>query len=314
MKIAQVFPVVSAIGRLVSRAALRAGAVAAVLLLAPLPAQAAPGPDLKLVKGCQLDASKGPTAVVCTINVWNMGTVASVSPVTITETPTGPAGTTFLQQQGSSFPCSPASGVLPRGAFTCGAPYALAIGGPTAGGSSGSTFLTFVLPKTGGVLRNCASVTQGQNAATPKDPDMSNNSSCTSITVPGVASVPDVSISKTCKTGANSSVTCWIVITNHGPGAAVAPVRLTDTLSPLTGVFYTGASGNVSCGGAGPLTAPVSCTLTQPIPAGQSATVLLSFTIKGRGGYSQCATVKQGGAVAETNTTNNSVCVKLPMP
>jgi hypothetical protein len=82
----------------------------------------------------------------------------------------------------------------------------------------------------------------------------------------------------------------------------------------MTGVIYTGASGNVSCGGAGPMTAPVSCNLTQSIPAGQSTTVLLSFTIKGKGGYAQCATVKQSGTVAEANTANNSVCIKLSMP
>lgn len=306
----RIFPLSSSL-----RIGLAAFGLAAAALAGPA-AQAAPGPDVKIEKSCALDPSKGPTAVTCVLNVTNIGSVASVSPITITDTPNAPAGTTYTTQAGSTFPCSPTSGQA-TGSFSCSAPLSLNPGGNSgAGGSSGSTFITFVLPATGGTLSNCASVSQGKNAATLPDPDMSNNRSCTRISVKGTGTgtkPPDLKTDKSCEKGANGSLTCKITIMNGGPGPSPVPLMLTDAISPiLPGTTYTGASGNVSCGPAGPLTGPINCTLNQSIPAGQSTTVLLSFVFKSKGTFQQCATVAQ--RPPEDNVSNNKACIKVAVP
>ena len=68
---------------------------------------------------------------------------------------------------------------------------------------------------------------------------------------------------------------------NGGPGPSPVPLMLTDAISPiLPGTTYTGASGNVSCGPAGPLTVAdlsVGVALgTLPATAGGN-TVTFSF-------------------------------------
>ncbi|MCR5879654.1 DUF11 domain-containing protein [Phenylobacterium sp. J367] len=191
-------------------------------------------------------------------------------------------------------------------------------GGPTAYSSSGTTFLYFKLPASGGTFSNCASATTGSNPTTPRDPNPANNTNiCVRITVKGTGGggPPDVSVGKECKLGANRSVTCAIKVTNNGTVPTVAPLVLTDTLSNVVaGTVYTGASGNVACPGAGPYAAPISCTIVSPIPGGQSITVYLSFTVKGKGTFQNSAKVTQGGAVAETNVANNTSNVKVTMP
>jgi len=317
MKFAKAEHVLSAIGLPTARTLLAVSGVAAAMLLAPVTAQAGPGPDVKIDKSCSLDPSKGPTVVVCVINVANLGTVASVSPITITDTPTGPAGTTFLTQPGSTFPCTPTSGPLPP-SFTCTAPFALNPGGPMTGGSSGSTFLTFTLPPTGGTLSNCATVTSGQNPTTPKDQNPANNGpSCSKVTVKGTGGggTPDLGVFKECKKHNATAITCSIKITNNGPGPSPIPLYLTDTISPIPpGTTYTGASGNVSCSGGGTLAAPINCTVNQAIPAGQSITVLMSFSFKGKVAFKQCAKISQKSLKSEADLKNNEYCLKMEMP
>ena len=281
----------------------------AALPLYPSFAEAAPGPDLKVTTGCQLDPTNGPTAISCVINVSNIGNIPSVSPVTIIDNPSGPAGTTFTSHSGT-FGCTTPTGPLPS-AINCGAPLVI---GPT---QSGSTFLYFKLPPQGGTFTNCATATQGQNAATLPDPDPTNNTKiCTSINVKGndTKTPPDLSLTKSCTKGANSSLTCTITVKNNGAIPTVAPLTIVDTISPVLQVTtLTGASGNVSCPGAGPVTQPITCS-AQPIAAGGTMVMLLSFKVTGKGTFSQCAKVQQGGPVAEANLANNSSCVKVTMP
>lgn len=138
---------------------------ATIAILSPLSALALPGPDLKMQKTCHLDPPKGPQAVYCVLDVTNIGTVPSVSPITITDNPVGPPGTTFTSSNGS-FACTTPVGPLPP-VISCGAPYSL-VPSP-ASGSAGQTFLYFNVAA-GGTFSNCATVGQGSNAATPKDP------------------------------------------------------------------------------------------------------------------------------------------------
>lgn len=319
MKFAKAERVLSAIGLPPARTLLAMSGVAAAMLFAPVAAQAGPGPDVKIDKSCSLDPSKGPTVVVCVINVANIGTTASVSPITITDTPTGPSGTSFLTQPGSSFPCAPSSGSALPASFTCSAPFSLNPGGPMAGSSSGSTFLTFTLPQQGGTFTNCAKVTSGQNPTTPGDQNLSNNGpSCSTVVVKGSGGgggTPDLAVFKECKKHNANAITCSIKVTNNGPGPSPTPLYLTDTISPIPpGTSYTGASGNVSCSGGGALVAPVNCTVNQPIPAGQSITVLLSFTFKSKGAFAQCAKITQKSAKPEKDQKNNEYCLKMSMP
>ncbi|MDO8379349.1 MAG: hypothetical protein Q7T09_10175 [Phenylobacterium sp.] len=288
--------------------------IAAVALAAPMAAQAAPGVDIKVQKSCTLYPANGPTAIVCRIDVLNIGSMASVAPLTIVDQVGGPAGTTYTGSPASTFPCSTAPGALPA-QLNCGANLSLAPNANAgAGGSSGSTFVYFKLPPTGGTFKNCATAKSALNPTTPGDVDPSNNTSCASITVPPVGGgAPDLSVVKTCTKGANSSVTCKITIKNNGASAS-GPLSLIDTLSPvLSGTTYTGASGNVSCGGAGPYTAPVSCT-APPLGGGQTLVVYLSFKVLGKGTFQNNAKVTQGGVVGEANLANNSSSVKVSMP
>ena len=87
---------------------------------APVAAQSRPGVDIQVQKSCDLYPANGPTAIRCRIDVSNIGTVASIAPLTIVDTPGGPAGTTYLGSPTSTFPCSNPTGPLPS-TLNCGA-------------------------------------------------------------------------------------------------------------------------------------------------------------------------------------------------
>jgi len=293
--------------------ALGLGVIAAA---APVAAQSRPGVDIQVQKSCNLYPANGPTAIRCRIDVSNIGTVASIAPLTIVDTPGGPAGTTYLGSPTSTFPCSNPPGPMPA-TLNCGANMSLMPGAPMAGSSSGSTFVDFRLPPTGGAFRNCARASSAQNPTTPGDVNPANNQSCVSITVPPVVTgPPDISVTKACTKGANRSVTCTITITNNGTTAS-GPLSLTDTLSNVLPVTrYTGAGGTAgaSCSAAqNPYAAPVTCTMPA-IPGGQTRTVLLAFTVTGNGVFANTVRVSQAGTVPESNVTNNQAMVRVSMP
>ncbi|MEA2338175.1 MAG: hypothetical protein QOE82_2182 [Thermoanaerobaculia bacterium] len=100
-----------------------------------------------------------------------------------------------------------------------------------------------------------------------------------------------------------STGTFVVVVTNHGPGQAAAPIVINDT---LTGPATIIAPAPAGCAGI-PGTS-ITCTLNSPLNAGQSVT--LTFTTSGNpatGGMAQnCATVRS--ATKDNNDSNNRDC------
>ena len=297
--------------------------IAVSMLLAPVAAQAGPGPDLKATKGCQLDPAHGPTAIFCVVNVSNVGTVASVSPVTVVDSPSGPAGTTFTSASGS-FGCTTPTGALPA-TINCGAPYSLVTG--TGSGSSGSTFFYFKLPASGGGFKNCVSVSQGQNAATLPDPDLSNNTNiCTSINVPG-SKAPDLKAEKSCQLDpahGPTAIFCVINVSNIGSAASVSPVTVVDNPSGPAGTTFTSASGTFGCTTpTGPLPSTINCgapySLVTGTGSGSSGSTFLYFKLPpSGGGFKNCVSVTEGqnpGTAGDPNPANNTnICTSIKVP
>lgn len=150
--------------------------IGAVIFLGTLPvtALAQIGPDLKVTKVC----ANGPLqSVLCTVTVTNIGSVPSVSPLSLTDVVTGAPANALFTGGGGTLPisCTPGAGpVLP---IACSANIALLPNQPK------TALFSFKLP-TGGSFTNCATVTQAQNAATLPDPNPANNTNiCTTITV-----------------------------------------------------------------------------------------------------------------------------------
>lgn len=148
---------------------------AAIFLVSlPVTAQAQIGPDLKVTKVC----ANGPLqSVLCTVTVTNIGSVPSVSPLSLTDVVTGAPANALFTGGGGTLPisCSPGAGpVLP---IACSANISMLPNQPK------TALFSFKLP-TGGSFTNCATVTQAQNAATLPDPNPANNTNiCTTITV-----------------------------------------------------------------------------------------------------------------------------------
>jgi hypothetical protein len=272
-------------------------------------------PDIKVSKSCALDPAHGPTAVYCVINVVNIGNANSISPITLTDSPAGPAGTIFTSASGS-FGCSTPTGALPA-TIHCGAPYSLTTGNNP--GASGSDFLYFKLPPSGGTLSNCATATQG--AGNPADPNAANNTHiCTTVTVPPQLH-PDLSVTKTCAINGPQSVLCTVTVTNIGTAASVNPMHLADVVSgaPSNGQ-YVGAGGTlpISCSpGAGPIL-PISCNANTSLTPGQSKNALFAFHLPTGGTFTNCATVTEGsnpGTSPDPNPGNNTnICTTITVP
>lgn len=146
----------------------------AAFLLIPLTVQAQAGPDLSVTKTC---AVNGPQSVLCTVTVKNISNIASVAPLSLSDIPTAPPGSTFTGGGGSlPISCTPGAGaVLP---ISCTANKSL------QPNESGTALFSFTVPQ-GGTFKNCVTVSQGQNPATLPDPNLANNTNiCTSVDVP----------------------------------------------------------------------------------------------------------------------------------
>ena len=146
-----------------------------VLTASPGTAQAQTGPDLKVTKVCV----NGPMqSVLCTVTVTNLGTVPSVSPLSLTDVVTGAPADALFTGAGGTLPISCSPGAGPVSPIACSANTSLPPNQPK------TALFSFKLP-TGGSFTNCATVSQGQNAATLPDPNPANNTNiCTAITVP----------------------------------------------------------------------------------------------------------------------------------
>lgn len=156
--------------------------LASGLFFVPTTVQAAPGPDLKVENSCTLDPAAGSTVLTCRIEVTNVGSVTSVSPLSLVVKPSAPDGTTLVNAV-DSLGCITQSGPVPA-EILCSSTQAI------APGKFVSSSLVFSLPLQGGPFKNCVSVAQGQNPGTPADPDLSNNANCSTIAMSGSASPP----------------------------------------------------------------------------------------------------------------------------
>ncbi len=144
--------------------------IGAALFLTPLSADAQQltGPDLNVTKTC---AVNGPQSVLCTVTVKNIGQVPSVAPLTFTDAPTAPAGSTYTgagSNTGLLIGCSPGAGpVIP---IACTANKSL------QPNETADALFSFKMPlPMCGTFSNIVTVKQGSNAATLPDPNPANN-------------------------------------------------------------------------------------------------------------------------------------------
>jgi len=136
---------------------------------------------------------------------------------------------------------------------------------------------------------------------------------------------PDLSVTKTCVSGANQSVQCTVTVTNIGQVASVAPLSVQDTPTAPAGSAYpdskyTGAGGSlpISCSlGAGPVL-PIPCNANKSLQPGESATALFSFQFLQGGSFKNCVTVTQAQNAAtlpDPNPGNNTnICTTINVP
>jgi hypothetical protein len=278
------------------------------LSLSARTAASAVAPDLKVTKTC---AVNGPQSVLCTVTVSNIGTAASVSPITLTDVVSGAPSNGLFTGGGGTLPisCTPGAGpILP---ISCHAAASLA---PS---QSKTALFSFKLPN-GGSFTNCATVTEGTSVGTNPDPNPANNTHiCASVTVQS-ANAPDLQVAKTCVVNGPHSVLCTVTVTNIGTAASVSPITLTDVVSgaPSNGL-YTGAGGTlpISCTpGAGPIL-PISCHAAASLAPSQSKTALFSFKLPNGGSFTNCATVTEGTSVGtnpDPNPANNThICASV---
>ncbi len=283
---------------------------ALLAICAPTASLAQPGPDLTASKSCTVGANQ---SVTCTITIHNIGNVPSVAPMTVVDTVNAPPPGTQLTGAGGTLPVScpgagPYAGPIPCQANTSLAP-----------GQFGTVIIAFRLPS-GGTFNNCATVSQARNAGTPGDPDPSNNTGCTTISVTGSTSAADLSAVKACTPtqGDPQSVDCNITVLNHGNGPSASPFTLVDTVpNPPPGLLYAGTvmgGTTVSCSpNPGPYS-PVTCTGNYALGVGQSASPILRFTAPSGGSFRNCVHVTQAGSPTEANMADNTYCIAVTIP
>ena len=262
-------------------------------------------PDLSILK---VGVVSGQT-VTYTVTVTNIGQAPSSSPITITDTlSTAPTGSTFASASGSGWSCTgPSSGPVAgsSGPITC------TYGSPLGAGAPALTLTVVVNVPQGGNIENCASVAQGNTAATVAESSLLNNQSCQvlSVSAPAPPARPDLQITKVVSAISGQTVTYTITVKNIGTGPAAVPITVTDTLNTNSlNVYFT--SFGVGCGG--PFSGPVTCISNSPLAANGTLTFTLVVTAPQGGGVQNCATTAQGNnaaTVAETILTNNTSCV-----
>ncbi len=132
--------------------------------------------DLSVTNAC---ASSGGQSFLCTVTVTNIGDVASVAPLSITDTLSGSGNATLLGA-GGTLPasCSPGAQVINDIPVSC--PKVNVSLAPKA---SGTFLISYSIPQ-GDKFTNCVSVSAAQNAGSPGDPNTLNNLNiCTTFSV-----------------------------------------------------------------------------------------------------------------------------------
>jgi hypothetical protein len=252
-----------------------------------------PAPNLRVQKSCTDAPNLGLNVVQCLVDVDNfLGTANANGPINVVDNPTSsPAGATFAGMGPySSFQCSTPAGGLPT-AINCSFPTSFTFGNQPGYGAP--AILKFVVPP-GTTLRNCATATQTQNAATRPDSNAANNTNiCVSFTRGPGPTGGSVTVTKSCTPGANHSFTCAVTVTNHTATAIPAGTQVSETLTGApAGTTELGHS-NLTCPFPTTYTAPLACTTVSPIaPNGGTATFNFAFRTPAAARIRNCAAIR----------------------
>lgn len=236
--------------------------ISAAVFLTPLTAQALTGPDLSVTKTC---AVNGPQSVLCTITITNIGTVPSVSPISLTDMITGSAPVN-LTGGGGSLPasCSPGAQLINNVPITC--PTINTSLTPT---NSGTVLFSFKMPQ-GGTFQNCVTVSQGSNAMTPRDPNLANNTNiCTTIIVPPPATGTITITKRIVNNTANPTPGPFQVLVDCGP-VPKQTVTLSSQNSFQQSVNIPAGSSSSCTITEQPPAAPLGCEWITTYPSGQT--------------------------------------------
>lgn len=237
-------------------------------------------PDLAISKTANGVFRVGQPATY-TLTVSNVGLGPTTGPITVVDNL--PAGLTFVSATGPGWSCAASAQTV-----TCTHP------GPLAPNASLSVSLT-VLPTAAAV----PSVVNTATVSTPGDPNPGNDGTSTTTPVGGTIDLvlnkqgPDT-------VTAGAAATYRLSVRNLGTVPTSGPITITDSL-PAGLTYLNGTGGGFTCSAAGQL---VTCTRTQPLQPGASASVDIDVTV----GAGVGATVRNAACVTtpqDTNAANN---------
>lgn len=164
-----------------------------------------------------------------------------------------------------------------------------------------------VVPQQPGTL-----ATQTEVGADTPDPDLSNNTAGTSVTVQAAATSADLSLNKSVSPSeieVNESSTFTLQISNAGPNAASA-VTVTDTMPAGLVIDSVSVTGGGQCDHS---VASVQCAWTA-IPAGVQETVSIQVTAVAAGTFTNSASVtSETPDPAPENSTDSVTLVVHPI-
>jgi uncharacterized repeat protein (TIGR01451 family)/fimbrial isopeptide formation D2 family protein len=236
--------------------------------------------DVRIVKSHAGNFDAGTNTNTYTLRVSNLGPSDSELPLVVTDTV--PAPENLLSANGSSdWTCSTLGSTV-----TCDATSPLAA-------AAGATPIIVVVGTGAGVP---AQVVDNTAVVTPStsDPVLSNNSSTDPTTIVAEA---DLALTKTAAGAfiAGDTADYLIAVVNNGPGDAVGPLTVTDTLPAGEG-FVSGVGTGWSCSAVGQ---DVTCSQVSGLPNTQAAPPL---------------TLQVGLPSSDTGTLVNSATVSSPTP
>jgi uncharacterized repeat protein (TIGR01451 family) len=241
--------------------------------------------DLTIAKSHTGLFTRGQTGAIYTIVVANAGTARSSGAITVTETP--PPGMTVTNLSGASWACN-------VGALNC-----TFTGGINPGSQAPPLTVTVSLDANiAANINNTATVSGGG------DSNLSNNTAVD----PTAIGQPDVAIRKY-HTGdfqpGQQNVAWLIEVSNAGTSPAIGTIVVTEQPPAeftVTQILDSAVAGQASCS-----LATLSCTLTEPLAAGQSRTIRVLGNVSGTAtaAITNRATVTVTGG-QEGNTANNT--------
>ncbi len=226
-----------------------------------------------------------------TIRVTNVGNLATIQPIVITDVV--PASLSIVSASGAGSTCAIAGQTI-----TCTNP------GPLAGGAS--------LEITVNVIPLAAAVPTVRNTASSTTPGDNNPGNDSSTVETGVSGAVDLTLSKvaatTFKVGAQGHYT--LTVRNNGTIPASAPITVKDTL-PAGLSFVTALGTGWTCSAAGGV---VTCARSTALGPNESSAIDLTvgITDAARPSVTNCASVS-GANESASSLGNNSGCDTTPV-